>query len=306
MTLFALAAMSFHPILAFDPLMDEPGSSPVWSVSKDVSYLASSTPTWEAASWLGISKEIGLERGRLDLSGSMGFLAGDFQLDSLWNLEPRASLAWSWERLTMGGWGWALWNDRGWTDEGGGSDLSWILSDPQAIGPVWKSAVHGWMSGNAGSAIGLELFRAAKSADWSNAMGVTASRLWEVDADVRRPGGVGRIEVGATKADKWQLLFRANLDRNWMSLSVGGGFEVDIRMSEADAAGSSGSMGKGRSMNSTKNLYQGSVDPYISGNWTPGTWVFSVTTGWSTGFLQSRGSLSTTIFWTSMGASKSW
>jgi len=306
--ILALAALASQPILAFDPLMDEPEPFAQWKISKEVSYTASNSPTWEAASWFGASKEVGLGETSLNLDGSIGFLADDFQLDSAWNLEPKASATWSRGRLSLEGWGWGLWNDLGWTDEGGGTNLSWLLTDPAAIGSSWRTGVHGWISENSGSAVGLNLSRRSVGDKWSTGFAFTARRLWDVDATQQRPGSVRRAMSSTSTTDQWQALVQTNLDRNWKSVSAGVGLDLDLRASDASAMTSQNSMGKGKMSTSSSSFqYTGTVDPYADVSWTPGTWAFTVTTGWSTDVQQTKGSIQpTSTLWTAVAASKSW
>jgi len=306
-SILAIAALASPPLFALDPLMDEPESFAEWRISKELSYVASSTPTWEAASWVGGSKEIEFGENALNLDGSMGFLADDFQLDSAWNLEPKGSATWSMGRLSIEGWGWGLWNDLGWTDEGAGSDLSLLLTDPDKSVAQWKSGVHGWISRNSGSAMGLSLSRTTHRNAWSTSLALTARRLWDVDAAVQRPGSMRRTTTTNT-ADQWQALFQSGLDRNWSSVSVGIGLDIDLRASDVGEMSTQSPMGKGRMSNSSTGYqYTATADPSANVSWTPGSWSFTVTTGWSTDVRQAKGSFQPSAsFWTSTVASKSW
>ena len=306
--IFALAALASQPLLAFDPLLDEPEPFAQWRVSKEASYTASTSPTWEAATWVGASKEFVPWGNSLTLDGSLGFLTDDFQLDSAWNLEPKASATWSRGRLSLEGGTWGLWSDLGWTDEGGGTDLSWLLTDPASIGPGWKTGVHGWISEHSGSAVGLNLSRRTNGEKWSTDHAVTVRRLWDVDAAKQRPGSVRKTISTANTTDQWQALFQSKVDKNWKDLSFGVGMDLDLRASDASAMTSQGSMGKGRMASSTPSTqYTGTIDPFADISWTPGTWGFTLTTGWSTDVQQTKGSIEpTSTFWTAVAASKSW
>ncbi|MEK7392588.1 MAG: hypothetical protein AAB214_08465 [Fibrobacterota bacterium] len=306
--ILALAVVASQPLSAFDPLMDEPEPFAQWRVSNDLSYTASSTPTWEAASWMGVSKEIDLAKSTLDLDASMGLLYDDFQFDSSWNLEPKLAATWTKGRLAVAGWGWGLWNDAGWTDQGAGTDISWQLTDSAHTGAAWHAGIHGWMSENSGSAMGAKLSRNSNGESWSTAFALSARRLWDVDAVQARPGGLRKTVSSTATTEQWQTLFESSIDRNWESVSAGVGLDLDIRMSDASTTTSQSPMGRGKMASSSASYqYTGTLDPYANLSWTPDTWAFTATTGWSTDIAQTKGSVQpTSTFWSSLSVSKSW
>ena len=300
--------MGANAVFALDPLVDEVESPVVWMVSKDVSYTASTVPVWEAASWLGASKEFAVGEGYLNLDGSLGLLTDDFQLDSSWNLEPKAALMWSHGRLSLEAGGWGAWNDQGWTDEGANSGLTWSLTDPGQTGAHWKTGVHGWTSEFSGSALGLELGRRSTGERWSTGIALTARRLWDVEVTAQRPGSLRQMASTTNIGDQWQALVQTSLDRNWQDISAGMGLDLDLRASDAITTTSRGSMGKGKSSRTSANYqYTANLDPYADFSWTHGTWGMHITTGWSTDIQQTKGAIEpTSSLWTSVKASKSW
>lgn len=306
-TLFVISILATQPVIAFDPLMDEPEPTATWRLLKEVSYTDGTAPAWEANSWAAASREFAFGPGTVELEGAMGFLTQDFQLDSAWNLEPKASAIWSWDRFSMEGWGWGQWNDLGWTNEGGGASISWQLTALEEVEAVWKSGVHGWISDKSGAALGFELVRSSKGPHWSTGFTLTGRRLLEVATATPRPGGMRQIQPGSAVADQWQLLVQTEIDRNWKNISAGFGFDLDARAIESDATAMQGSMGRGNASKTSGTRYTGAIDPYANVAWTPGAWRFVATVGWNTDLEQTKGAITpVNTPWSSISTSVSW
>lgn len=306
-TILALSTLAVPSLWAFDPLLDEPEPVLAWSLSKDVSYTASSTPTWEAANRVAASHDFAIGSGTLELGGSLGALIDDFQLDSAWSLEPGASVGWTSGRLSLEGWGWGLWNDLGWTDEGGGSSAAWLLGSPDAPGARWSASVHGWLSGNSGSAMGLGISRRSHGERWSTRLSLTARRLWDVESVPQRPSGVRQSLPMTATTDQWQTLVQAGVDRNWQHVSAGVGIDLDARASDAVATTSRSGRGKGASSTSSAFRYSGTLDPYATLSWSPGAWSFTLTSGYTTELQRSKDGIEPIYTpWTSVGTSVDW
>lgn len=303
--LVAASALAPQAISAFDPLMDEPEPAASWRLLKELSYADGVDPAWEASSWASASREFDLGAASMEMEGAMGFLTQDFQIDSAWNLEPKVSATWSWGRLSSEGWGWGLWNDLGWSDEGGGANLSWRISAMEEGEPVWKTGIHGWTSENSGSAVGIEASRVSEGPRWTTGFAFAGRRLLDVATASPRPGGMRRT-TGSTVADQWQALIQTSLDRNWRKMSAGVGLDLDARAVESDAAATPGSKEKGGASR-TGTRYAGTIDPYASVSWTPGSWNFAVAAGWSTGLQQAKGAVATVpSLWSSVSTGVSW
>ena len=304
-----VAASAFAPqtLMAFDPLMDEPEPTATWRLYKEVSYTDGTAPAWQANSWASASREFAVGSTTLELEGAMGFLTQDFQLDTAWNLEPKMSATWSRERLSLEGWGWGLWNDLGWTDEGGGANLSLQLSGMGGDAPVWKTGIHGWTSENSGSAFGIGASRVSNGPRWTSGVTLVGRRLLEVATASPRPGGMRQVQTRSAVADQWQVLLQTSIDRNWKAISAGVGLDLDGRAIESDATSMQGSMGRGSASKMGGTRYTGTIDPYASVAWTPGTWGIVATVGWSTDLQQTKGAVSpVSTLWSSISTSKSW
>jgi hypothetical protein len=304
----ALTALGSSPLRAFDPLLDEPEPFATWNLSQEVSYTASAEPTWETATWFGAAKDFVFEAGSLNLAPSMGILTDDFQLDSAWNLEPKVGATWSKGRFALEGWGWGLWNDLGWTDEGAGSEVSWHLTDPESRDASWKTGVHGWTSGNSGSAIGAGVSRNSKGEAWSSGFSTTLRRLWDVDASRERPGAVRTNVSTSNLADQWQALLQTSLERNGKNLSAGLAVDLDLRATDADVSPATSSTGKGgRASGSSSTQYTSTLDPYATLSWTPGNGSLDVAAGWSVDLERTKGSVEpVSTFWMSVSLGWSW
>lgn len=302
-----LAGTMAPSLWAFDPLMDEADPSVRWHASKGLAYSGSENPTWQASSWLGASKEFELREGFVEGNGSMGFRADDFQLDSAWNVEPRLSARYTNGRLALEGRGWGLWNDLGWSDAGGGADASWILGSPDAKGASWESGLHGWTSGNSGSAIGASLSRTSEAGPWSTGLTLSARRLWDADADLSARGSLQRTAALASTADQWQALFQGRLDRNWRHISAGIGADLDVRALESVTTAASGRVGKGRSAATSAFAYQATASPFATLAWRHAAWSLAFASGTTTEVQLSKGGTSpTTTAWSSFDAGVSW
>lgn len=293
---------------AFDPLLDDAEPFATWTLSKDASYTASSAPTWEMETRLAASKDVALEASSWTLEGSLGFLADDFQLDTAWNLEPRLAASWSKGRLSLEGDGWGLWNDLGWTDEGGGAGATWLVNEPAADQATWKTGVHGWTSEHAGSAIGASVWRHSVGGAWSNGFSTTVRRLWEVDATRAFPGSLRRSASSSAVSDQWQALVQGNVDRNWRTWSAGLGLDLDLRAVDAETSAAASAMGRGKRTSANASFpYTATLDPSASVSWKSADWGLAATLGSSVDVQRGNGSITpATTFWTSVSATRSW
>lgn len=304
--LLALAALA---IAESDPLVDEEEASPFsWSVGEDITWIPDSDPAWQAESWAAASYDQALGGGMLSTGANLAWLVEDFRFDSGWSLQPRLSTAWTRDRLGLSGSVWGLVDQEEWIDQGASGTATWRLTKPGSEGAAWKTSLTGWISEASGSGIGMALARST-GGDWSTSQSVALRYLLDVDlATTAASSKKTIVKAGTTTGDQWQLLLHADVSREWETVSAGPGLDIDLRVYDASTTRTTMS-GKGKGMSSsagTTTMTTESVDPYGQISWTPGSWTFSVLSGWTFEFRKAKLSSTSGGFWSQVSVGYDW
>ncbi len=301
--LLALAALS---LADSDPLVDEDNTSPFsWSVGEDITWTPDSDPAWQAESWASATYDRAVGGGMLSTQANLAWLVEDFRFDSGWSLQPRFTTSWTRDRLGLSGSGWGWVDQEEWIDQGLSGTAIWRLTKPGSEGAAWKTSLTGWTSEASGSGFGVGLARST-GGDWSTSQSVALRYLLDVDvANTAQSSKKTIVKAGTTTADQWQLLLHADVSREWETISAGPGLDIDLRAYDASSTRTSMS-GKGKGMSSSKTTTTESVDPYGQVSWTPGSWTFSVMSGWTFDFQKTKLSSTTGGLWSQLSAGYDW
>lgn len=300
-----LLALAAFAVAEFDPLVDENDDSPFsWSVGEDITWIPDDDPVWQAESWAAASYDHPMGGGMLSTAANLAWLVEEFRFDSGWSLQPRLSTTWTKDRLGLSGSVWGLADQEEWIDQGVSGTATWRLTKPGSDGATWKSSFTGWTSEASGSGIGIALARST-GGDWSTSQSVASRYLLDVDVDnTVQSSRKTIVKAGTTTADQWQLLVHADVSREWESVSAGPGLDIDLRAYDAGSTRTTMS-GKGKGMSSSTTITE-SVDPYGQISWTPGSWTFSVLSGWTFEFQKAKLSSTSGGLWSQVSVGYDW
>lgn len=301
--LFASASWA---IAGSDPLVDEDDASPFsWSLGEDATWTPGTDPNWQTESWAAATYGRALGGGMLSTGANLAWQVDDFRFDSGWSIQPKLTALWSRNRLGLTGSVWGLASSENWVDQGASGTAAWRLTEPGTEGAAWKTSLTGWVSDASGSGVGAGLARST-AGNWSTSQSVALHYL--LDVDVATTAGSGRKMIqkaGTTTADQWQLLLHADISRDWETVSAGPGVDVDLRAYDATSTKMSTS-GKGKGKSASGTTTTESVDPFGQISWTPGSWTFSILSGWTFDFQKTKLSSTTGGFWSQVSVGYDW